>query len=148
MAVQRGFKATLEEEANNGGRVDVGLLKDEIRIAIEISVTNTVEYEVQNIQKCINSNYSLVYMISDDEKHLQNIKEQSEKVIQKKLHSKIHFFPSKELSLYLDALTPTSIVKEKRVRGYRVKVNYKTEDGDTNKQKSITNIIMDALRKK
>ncbi|KGL59112.1 conserved hypothetical protein (DUF87) [Polaribacter sp. Hel1_85] len=148
MAVQRGFKATLEEEANNGGRVDVGLLKDEIRIAIEISVTNTVEYEVQNIQKCIDSNYSLVYMISDDEKHLQNIKEQSLKVIPKKLYSKIHFFPSKELSLYLDAITPTSIVKEKRVRGYRVKVNYKTEDGDMNKQKSITNIIMDALRKK
>jgi hypothetical protein len=148
MAVQRGFKATLEEEANNGGRVDVGLLKDKIRIAIEISVTNTVDYEVQNIQKCIDSNYSLIYMISDDENHLQKIKEKSLKVIPKKLHSKIHFFPSKELSLYLDALTPTSIVKEKRVRGYRVKVNYKTEDTDMNKQKSITNIIMDALRKK
>lgn len=148
MAVQRGFKATLEEKSNNGGRVDVGLLKDEIRIAIEISVTNTVDYEVQNILKCIDSNYSLVYMISDDEKHLQNIKEQSLKVIPKKLHSKIHFFPSKELSLYLDALTPTSIVKEKRVRGYRVKVNYKTENANINKQKSITNIIMNAIRKK
>jgi len=85
MAVQRGFKATLEEEANNGGRVDVGLLKDEIRIAIEISVTNTVDYEVQNIQKCIDSNYSLIYMISEDENHLQKIKEKSLKVVPKKL---------------------------------------------------------------
>jgi DNA helicase HerA-like ATPase len=148
MAVQRGFKATLEEKTSNGGRIDVGLLKDDIRIAIEISVTNTVDYEVQNIQKCIDNGYSLVYMISNNEKHLQNIKEQSFKIISKKLHSKIHFFPSEELSLYLDALNPTSITKEKRVRGYRVKVNYKTEDVDINKQKSIANIIMDALRKK
>ena len=87
-------------------------------------------------------------MISNNEKHLQNIKDQSLKIISKKLHSKIHFFPSEELSLYLDALNPTSITKEKRVRGYRVKVNYKTEDVDMNKQKSIANIIMDALRKK
>jgi len=147
MALQRGFKATLEEETKNGGRVDVGLLKEDIRIAIEISVTNTVDYEVQNIQKCIESDYSLVYMISDNPKHLQNIKKQALELIDKKQHSKIHFFPSEELSLYLDALNPTSITKEKRVRGYRVKVNYKTGDANVNKQKSITSIIMEALRK-
>lgn len=148
MATQRGFKATLEEETNNGGRVDVGLLKDEIRIAIEISVTNTVEYEVKNIQKCINNGYSLIYMISDDSKHLLNIKKEALDVIDKKQYSKIHFFPSQELTLYLDALNPKSITKEKRVRGYRIKVNYKSGNIDTSKQKSITNIIMDSLRKK
>ncbi len=148
MALQRGFKATLEEETKNGGRVDVGLLKGDVRIAIEISVTNTVDYEVQNIQKCIESEYSLVYMISDAPKHLQKIKKQALELIDKKQHSIIHFFPSEELPLYLDALNPTSITKEKRVRGYRVKVNYKTGDNNVNKQKSITNIIMDALRKK
>ena len=146
MALQRGFKATLEDSTLNGGKVDVSLLKDDIRIAIEISVTNRVKYEVQNIQKCLDDNYSLVYMISEDEKHLGKIKEQVLTSISKKQHSKIHFFKPEELQLYLDALIqPKS--KVKRVRGYRVKVDYKT-DNDTNKQSSITNIIMKALRGK
>lgn len=90
--------------------------------------------------------YSLVYMISEDEKHLKNIKEQALKTISKKQHSKIHFFKSKDLLLYLDALIqPKS--KVKRVRGYRVKVDYKT-DNDTSKQTPITDIIMKALRGK
>jgi len=145
MAQQRGFKATLEESTQSGGMVDVSLLKDDVRIAIEISVTNRVDYEVQNIQKCLDDKYSLVYMISENDKHLKNIKEQVLKTILKKQHSKIHFFASEELHLYLDALQLPK-TKVKRVRGYRVKVDYKT-DNDTSKQSSITNIIMNALRK-
>jgi hypothetical protein len=145
MAQQRDFKATLEESTQSGGKVDVALIKDDIRIAIEISVTNRVDYEVQNIQKCIDDEYSLVYMISENDKHLKNIQEQTLKVISKKQHSKIHFFSSEELPLYLDALQQPK-TKIKRVRGYRVKVDYKT-DNDTSKQSSITNIIMKALRK-
>lgn len=145
MAQQRGFKATLEESTQSGGKVDIALVKDDIRIAIEISVTNRVDYEVQNIQKCIDDEYSLVYMISENSKHLKNIQEQALKVISKKQHSKIHFFPSEELPLYLDAFQQPK-TKIKRVRGYRVKVDYKT-DNDTSKQSFITNIIMNALRK-
>lgn len=146
MALQRGFKATLEDSTLNGGKVDVSLLKDDIRIAIEISVTNRVDYEVQNIQKCLDDNYSLVYMISENEKHLKNIKEEALKTISKKQHSKIHFFKSEDLQLYLDALIKPQ-QKVKRVRGYRVKVDYKT-DNDSSKQSSITDIIMKALRGK
>lgn len=146
MALQRGFKATLEDSTLNGGKVDVSLLKDDIRIAIEISVTNRVDYEVQNIKKCLDDDYSLVYMISENEKHLKNIKEQALKIISKKQHSKIHFFKSEELHLYLDAMIQPQ-QKVKRVRGYRVKVDYKT-DNDTSKQSSITDIIMKALRRK
>lgn len=148
MAQQRGFKATFEQETKNkNGRVDVALLKDELRIAIEISVTNTIEYEVKNIQKCIDDEFSLVYMISDNEKHLNKIKELALKTIAKKDHSIIHFFKSEDLSIYLDATEPKVKVVQKRIRGYRVKVNYSNAD-DTDKQQSITNIIMKALQKK
>lgn len=146
MALQRGFKVTLEKATQDGGRVDVALVNDDIRIAIEISVTNRVNYEIKNIQKCIDDDYSLVYMISDDEKHLTKIKEQALNSIARKHHTKIHFFASEDLLIYLDALKQPKAT-EKRVRGYRVKVNYKT-DNDTSKQSSITKIIMNALRKK
>ena len=83
---------------------------------------------------------------TDNEKHLSNIEKQAIKEISIKHQSKIHFFASEELHLYLDALQQPQ-TKVKRVRGYRVKVDYKT-DNDTSKQSSITNIIMKALRGK
>lgn len=146
MALQRGFKVTIEDATRDGGKVDVALVKDDVKIAVEISVTNTADYEVQNIQKCIDDGYSLVYMISNDGKHLANIKEQTFKVLKKKHHSRVHFFDSEELPLYLDALKQPEI-KEERIRGYRVKVNYGT-DNNTGKQSSITDVIMRALRGK
>ena len=66
--------------------------------------------------------------------------------ILKKHHSRIHFFASEELILYLDALQQPQ-TKVKRVRGNCVQVNYKTDE-DMSKQSSITNIIMKALRSK
>ena len=90
--------------------------------------------------------YSLVYMISDNVKHLANIKERAFNVLEEKYHSKVHFFASEELPLYLDALKQPE-AKEERIRGYRVKVNY-GNDNDTGKQASITDIIMKALRGK
>lgn len=104
MALQRGFKVTLEEATQNGERVDVALVNDDIRIAIKISVNNRVNYEVKNIKKCIDDDYSLIYMISDDEKHLAKIKEQVFKIVAKKYHPNIHFFASEDLLIYLDAL--------------------------------------------
>lgn len=44
--VQRGFKASIEERVDDG-RVDVSLIKDSIKIACEIAVSNSVEYEIK-----------------------------------------------------------------------------------------------------
>ncbi|WP_417198086.1 type IV secretory system conjugative DNA transfer family protein [Bizionia sp.] len=146
IARQHGFKATLEEPTKKDGKVDVALVRDNIRIAIEVSVTNSMEYELKNIQKCIDDGYSLVFMISEDKRHLENIKEQASTVFKKKYHSQIHFLAPEEFPTYLDALKqPKS--EEKRVRGYRVKVNYKN-DANTGKLSLITNIMVKALRKK
>jgi hypothetical protein len=147
MALQRGFKVTFEAPVGSG-RVDVELLKNELRIAVEISVTNTADYEVKNIKKCLVGNYSLVFMISENKEHLEDIQELALGSINSKEHYRIHFFAPDELSLYLDATEPKTITKEKRVSGYRIKVNYKTNTDSTGKQKSITDIIMKALRKK
>ena len=147
MARQRGFKATLEEEIKNG-RVDVGLTKGKIRIAVEISVTNTIDYEVQNIQKCVDAKYNLVFLICENQTHLENIRKSALKVITKKSHKLIHFFESSRLSEYLDALEPKGNLSEKRVRGFRVKLNYSTDSDGAKKKKSLTEIIMQALRKR
>jgi predicted nuclease of restriction endonuclease-like RecB superfamily len=54
-------------------KVYVSLSREDIAIAVEISVTNTVEYEVQNINKCLEADYHAVLVISEDERHLAKI---------------------------------------------------------------------------
>lgn len=121
IAEQRGFKASIEEFVENG-RIDVALVKDSFRIACEIAVSNSVEYEVKNINKSLNAGYSLVCVISKDEKHLGKIKERAEDEI--KDHCRIHFFPPNQIAAFLDSLSKSEEQEIKRIRGYRVKVNY------------------------
>jgi len=125
IAEQRGFKASIEEIVENG-RIDVALVKDSIKIACEIAVSNSVEYEVKNINKCLNAGYSLVCVISKDEKHLENIKERMNNEIRDQ--NKIHFFTPNQMTEFLDPLSENEGEEVKRIRGYRVKVNYREID--------------------
>lgn len=124
IAEQRGFKASIEEVIENG-RVDVALIKDSIKIACEIAVSNSVEYEVKNINKCLNAGYSLVCVISNDEKHLGKIKERIESEFID--GERIRLLKPNLMTELLNFLAGNEGKEVKRVRGYRVKVNYRTE---------------------
>lgn len=144
IATQRGFKATIEEVLKNDDRVDVALKKGKLNIAIEISVTNSMDYEVQNIKKCISAKYDFVLMLCDNEKHLQNIKIKSRETVSKKYHQKLHFVSSRNFAELLDAITPQEKVVEKRVKGYRVKTSYTSKPSKN--QSSITKLIASSLK--
>jgi len=147
LALQHGFKAVLEEETKNGGRVDVGLTKEDIRIAIEVSVTNTAEYEVKNIQKCIDERYNLVFMISENEKHLKKIKVLTKKIIDKKVQNKIFFLLPKQFGPSLYSISIFDKKSHKRVNGWRVKVNYHPDDPNSQYLSSLRNKIVKELGK-
>ena len=59
---QRNFITHKEFSTNEGGRIDVVLKRDDLSIAVEISVTNTIDYELQNLQKCLDENLSLIHI--------------------------------------------------------------------------------------
>lgn len=124
IAEQRGFKASIEEVVE-GGRVDVSLVKDSIKIACEIAVSNSVEYEVKNINKCLSAGYSSICIISKDDVHLEKIKEKAGGEIKEQ---NIHFFTPNQMTEFLDSLTENKENEIKRIRGYRVKVNYRAVD--------------------
>lgn len=148
MAHQRGFKVVLEEELSDGKRVDVGLTKNDMRIAIEISVTNTNDYEVQNIQKCIENKFNYIFMISDSERHLKNIQTKTFEVINKKHHNRIFFVASDNFVEILDSLITEKQTTEKQIKGYRVKTNYSPKSYTKDSQNTIGKIILNSLRKK
>ena len=148
IAEERGFKATIEETINNG-RVDVSLVKDDLKIACEISVTNRVEYEVQNIQKCFTAGYTLVFMISNDLAHLNGIRTLAVSEISQVFHNRLYFVSKDDFVNQLDLLLarqsqPTEI----RAKGYRVKLNYTGSSDASSQQKVLKDVILSSMRRK
>lgn len=150
VAEARNFKTVFEEPINDKtGKVDVSLLRDELKIACEISVTNTVEYEVQNILKCFKANYPLVFMISNDSKHLNSIRELAVTTIDSSLHSRVYFVSKDEFVDQLDSLLTQQIQPtETRAKGYRVKVKYTGSTDNITQQKALKDIVLSSLRRK
>lgn len=150
VAEARNFKAVFEEPINDKtGKVDVSLLRDELKIACEISVTNTIEYEVQNILKCFKANYPLVFMISSDSKHLNAIRELAVTTIDSSLHNRVYFVSKDEFVDQLDLLLAHQIQPtETRAKGYRVKVKYIGSTDSLAQQKTLKDIVLSSLRRK
>jgi hypothetical protein len=146
----RNFKAVFEEPINDKtGKVDVSLLRDELKIACEISVTNTVEYEVQNIMKCLKANYPLIFMISNDSKHLNAIRELAATTINASFHNRVYFVSKDEFVNQLDILLAQETQPtETRAKGYRVKVTYSGSSVNLVQQKELKDIVISSLRRK
>lgn len=119
-----GYIATIEKEVFGGiGRIDVALENERHKIACEVAITNTTEYETQNIQKCLSAGFTSLIVISSDARHLQNIKDRANLVLSPVHLSRVHFLEPENLHLFLESL-PTvdqSGVTEEKIKGYTVK---------------------------
>ena len=122
LAQERGFIVETEKTLESGGRVDVHLQSDDMRIACEISVTNKADYEVKNIEKCLKANYDLVFCMSQYKKHLHTIQELAHKQISTQSLLKVYFIDPKLFARTLDSLEQKK-PKEQKILGYRVEVS-------------------------
>lgn len=148
VAENRGWKATIEQELASGGRVDLALSFGEVTVACEISVTNTAEYEVGNISKCLEAGFSLVYLISSDANHLEKIKERAQGDIGTAHMKRVLFLHPDTFLETLERHEPKSEVPEKRIKGYRVRVNYVPQENPaTDVKQSLVEVMMKAIGK-
>jgi len=145
-AQDRGFKVTLEKDIAEGKRIDVVLENEKLNVACEISVTNTVGYEVENIKKCISAKYKPVFMVSKDEKHLHHIKQKALENISKKHHDSLYFVTPDELVEHLNGLQTKNQPKTEIVNGFRVKTNFDVTRPTTSS--SIRKQLMDIVMRK
>jgi DNA helicase HerA-like ATPase len=148
LASQRGFVSSIEKETSTGGRIDIALVKNDLNIAFEISITNSIDYEVQNIQKCIEANCTYICMVSESDIHLRNIKKRAQENIPKDALKKVRFMAPSGIMKFLDSFENTKKIT-KRVHGYRVQSSYvDVKDGDINTRSStIKNIVLKSLGK-
>lgn len=125
------------------------MIRNDIKIACEISITNTPEYEVQNIQKCLRSGYPIVFMISNDQKHLNKIHNLAHSLIEPSLHNRLYFVSKGDFVNQLDLLlTQFAQSDETRARGYRVKVNYFESSNKCSMEKTLKDVVLSSLRRK
>ncbi len=125
MAEARGYKATIEELTPDGnGHIDVSLERNGKKIACEIGVTTTKEWEVHNIEKCLAAGYDVVVAIAKDAKNIRAMQQKIEQAINRARREKILVLDTDGLFLYLDEEIAKEATTEKRVKGYRVKVEY------------------------
>ena len=125
MAEARGYTARLEEPIVGGqDRVDVHIEREGRRIACEICCTTNANWEIHNIHKCIEVGYDLVVSCSSNQKTLENISEKVKLEISNKNQEKIFICTPDAFISLLDAEIAKEATTEKRIKGYRVKVEY------------------------
>jgi hypothetical protein len=151
MAESKGYKATIEEPTPDGkGRVDVSLERNGKRIACEISVTTEVEWEVHNLEKCLNAGYDLTVACSNEKRTIENIRRKIESSFDDSMRSKVLICEPEQFFLYLDQEVAKDSTTETRMKGYRVKVEYDplSENERKNKEASITRVVLSSRKKK
>ena len=150
---QYGFVATLEKQVFGGiGKVDVALESERLNIAVEIAATNTVDYELNNIQKCLASGFGKVVVVSTEAKHLANIRKKVEAMISTEQFAKVHFLAPENFHLFLEKLQAESATPpgDGKVKGYRVNAGFKeAEEAETKTRKqTVFEILTNAIKRK
>jgi hypothetical protein len=102
-----GFRAMPEMQVGTGREsVDVGLIRSDMRIACEISVTTTVDHEVGNVRKCLREGFDLIAVITSNERRLKQIEAAVAGCLDATNASKVRYFQPEELLQFLGALNP------------------------------------------
>jgi hypothetical protein len=74
-AYKLGFRAEIEKQLSKGSNqaADLILKRDDLAIAVEITVTTSTSHEFENVQKCLAAGYARVAVISTSRKRLEEI---------------------------------------------------------------------------
>lgn len=152
MAEQRGYKALIEEDLpDRSGRIDVHIEGHGKRIACEVTVTTTNQWELHNIEKCLKAGYDYVFECANEKRNLEGLAQLVKDNIDPSFHNRILLGEPETLFEFLDSIQmkEDDIPKETIIKGYRVKVEYDqtTTEDMQRKKESIAKIVMDSLQK-
>jgi hypothetical protein len=149
-ATSKGYRATIEQQILDGmGSIDVALERDGQSIAVEISVSTTVEHEVGNIQKCLAAGFGHVVLISLDRKTITKAKEAVGASFGDEERTRVRVLTPEDFFDFVETLEAYAAGREETVRGYKVKVQYRkvTEGEQKARKQAISQVILGAFRK-
>lgn len=141
---RKGFLATIEKAVFDGiGKIDVALESETLKIACEITVTNTIDYEMQNINKCLAAGYSPVIVVSPDEEHLLKLKQKAKDSFSDSELAKIYFLMPEAVADFLESVGGKDALAEDKTKGFKVSIEYKEQPqtAETTRVKTVRDML-------
>jgi hypothetical protein len=120
----RGFRASLEQAVLDGhGHVDVALQRDDMRIAVEITVTTPTAHELGNVRKCLAAGFDQVLLVAADEKARKRLDKALTAELETDLKPRVTCILPDEIPMMLDQAAPPT-PSSTTVAGYKVNVQF------------------------
>ncbi|HMO66245.1 MAG TPA: type IV secretory system conjugative DNA transfer family protein, partial [Verrucomicrobiota bacterium] len=122
-----GFRAVVEMEIPGGGSVDLFLQRGTQTFACEVSVTNTLDYEVGNVRKCLQAGFPNVVVVSPNGEKLRKLEAAVRHSLGAEETCPVAFFLPDDFARHLAALKPPSpdaVASETTTKGYKVRRKY------------------------
>ncbi|MFV0572198.1 MAG: type IV secretory system conjugative DNA transfer family protein [Xanthomarina gelatinilytica] len=142
----RNYKATKEHPTKDGGRIDMVLEQDGLKIAFEISETNKPAYEVKNIKKCLKAGCIPVVMVSKNKNHLKSIEKLANKELSEKDKALIQYLQPDDISNFLDDFVLQPTKNEEVIKGFRIITEY--DDEENSKIANIKSRLAQVFKRK
>jgi hypothetical protein len=105
-----GFRAEVEKQiaAGSNAAADLVLRLGHIEIAVEITVTTSVDHEFENVKKCLDAGFARVAMIATGRKRLNEIADAVKAGLGSAALAKVSFHTPDEFLLELQNLAKTA----------------------------------------
>ncbi len=149
IAEEKGFRATIEEHIlESGGSVDLGLAKENLRIACEISLASTPDQELANISKCAKAGYHHILLITPTSRMVHKFDEITH-TLDAAVLAKLSILTPEQFKERLEQIDNGIIQTTNTIKGYKVKVQYQAvAQQDKNRQEgAVGDVILKALRR-
>jgi hypothetical protein len=145
-----GYRSTIEKGVLGGaGSIDVALEKQGVAIACQVSVTTSVEWEVDNTRKALKAGFAPVILVSAVSKHLAKLRKAMEVQLSQEERGNVHCLSPEEMFEHLQGLEISKLKQEQMVRGYKVKRSYKAVDSaeGQDRRQAVSRVVAEALKK-
>ncbi|MBX9916614.1 MAG: hypothetical protein E6Q59_08960 [Nitrosomonas sp.] len=92
MVEEHRFRVTIEETILDGA--DLSLVREKIRVACQVSVTTTKDWELGGIEKCIAAGYTEVVLVLSTERQIKKLSKFVEENLDPKDQGRVRYITS------------------------------------------------------
>ena len=129
------------------GGVDLALEKNGVTIALEISVTNEVDYEVANLTKCLAAGFTLLLMVCADDAKLKRLQDAALKALPEPLHQRLACCRSDDVPALLQSVGGDGAQGMEGGRKVTVKHSGTGLEDDVEARRNVAKAVADAMKK-
>jgi len=127
----------------------VGLQRDGLRIACEVSITSDAAHELGNIEKCLKDGYDHVVLCSPYRKTLNSARKLVSNRLPDAESERVLFLEPEQGISFLEETAAQSESKETTIKGCKVNVQYVAvgQEEKRTKRQAVGQVILRALQR-